>query len=162
MLFGDGDFYASADFYNQKLYMWEPILDRWHHIASVTEDGEIKYNVKSDHTIQMTVSGIMLETLMKTYSLLLSLTKEEDTAAARQITSEVFVQNKLGAPIAVDVIESATKNRIMSLNRSEKKDIVPVTGSMTVTSSVRPPSPPEYLPALTSALQELSLNNAQV
>ena len=130
MLFGDGDFFASADFYNQKLNMWEPILDRWHPtLQIVTEDGEIKYNVKSDHTMQMTVSGIMLETLMQTYSLLLSLSKEEDTTSARQITSEVIVQNKLGEPIAFDVINSANKTKIMSLSHGEQKEIVPLTGS---------------------------------
>ena len=129
MLFGDGDFFASADFYNQQLNIWEPILDRWHPtLQIVTEDSEIKYNVKSDHTMQMTVSGIMLETLMKSYSLLLSLTKEEDTMTARQIASEVIIQNRLGAPIDIEVINSANQNKVMSLGHGESKD-VPASGS---------------------------------
>lgn len=113
---GDGDFFASADFYNSALSVWEPILDRWHPEMTINtaEDGTV-YDIKSDHTMQITISGIMLETLMQTYSLL---TNFDDTTE-RELVPDIVLENCLGESLDTNISDSATGTHLLSLSAGQ-------------------------------------------
>lgn len=107
---GEGSVIATADFFNSRLALWEPVLDRWHPTASLVTMGRgVNLDIKSEHTTQITVSGTMLEKLLQTYSILLRL----DDIAERENVPEVTVNNLLGVPI--DIFDSASNVRILKL-----------------------------------------------
>lgn len=113
---GDGDFFASADFYNSVLSVWEPILDRWHPTMTITtgEEGRV-YDLKSDHTMQITISGIMLETLMQTYSLLMRF----DETVERELVPDIVVDNLLGDSLDMELSDSASGEKLLTLAAGE-------------------------------------------
>jgi hypothetical protein len=107
---GDGSLIASADFYNPRLAVWEPILDRWHPSLSVTKWPQgMMCEIKAEHTMQLTVSGIMLEKLLQTYSLFLSV----DDGNEREIVPDVVLQNSLGDGIDIEVFDSVSGSLLM-------------------------------------------------
>jgi hypothetical protein len=75
--------------------------------------------IKSDHTMQLTVSGIMLEKLLQTYSLFYCF----DEMVDRQEVPDVVINNTLGADIAFEVFDSATNISLMTLNNNEIKAV---------------------------------------
>ena len=111
-LSGDGSLIASADFFNSKLSIWEPILDRWHPGMSIkTIENEISFEINADHTMQLTVSGIMIEKLLQTYSLLLRL----EEVIERENIPHVVVNNLLGHSIDIDIYDSTNNIKLLSL-----------------------------------------------
>ena len=111
-LSGDGSLIASADFYNSKLSIWEPILDRWHPGMSIkTIDREITFEINAEHTMQLTVSGIMIEKLLQTYSLLLRL----EEVIERENIPHIVVNNLLGQSIDIEIYDSSTNIKLLSL-----------------------------------------------
>lgn len=109
---GEGSLMASADFYNSKLSVWEPILDRWHPKMTIkTCDHEIEFEVNAEHTMQLTVSGIMLEKLLQTYSLLIRL----EEVIERDNIPYVVVNNLLGHSIDIDIYDSSTNLKLLTL-----------------------------------------------
>ena len=117
---GEGSLIACADFYNPKLSVWEPIMDRWHPLLSLTSwDLGSSVELKSDHTMQLTVSGIMLEKLLETYSLFFRL----DDLKEREEVPDVLIINALGSDISFDIYDSASNICIMNLERNEAKPL---------------------------------------
>ena len=124
---GEGSLKASAEFYNPKLSLWEPILDRWHpSLSLVTWPLGTVVEVRSDDTMQLTVSGIMLEKLMQTYSLFF----EDDSTAVREEIPGIVICNSLGPDIAFDVHDSASSRKLLSLENNQEKPVpVPLSSS---------------------------------
>ena len=117
---GEGDVFATADFFNSVLSVWEPILDRWHPELSIKSGSEgIVYDIKSDHTMQITVSGIMLETLLQTYSLLLHF----DDATEREIVPDLVVDNLLGEPVGMTLHDSESGAELLTLDSGQSKAV---------------------------------------
>lgn len=111
-LSGDGTLIASADFYNSKLSIWEPILDRWNPGMSIkTIEKEISFEINAEHTMQLTLSGIMIEKLLQTYSLLLRL----EEVIERENIPHVVVNNLLGDSIEIDIYDSSTNTKLLNL-----------------------------------------------
>eukprot|EP01041_Mallomonas_annulata_P001683 gene1683-3255_t len=107
---GQGDMIASVDFYNMSIASWEPVMERWHAAVCLetTPDGTY-LTVTSNHTMQLTISGVMLETLLQTYSQLLRL----DDVQSRDEAPDVTIRNQLGVPL--EVFDSRTNSRLLSL-----------------------------------------------
>lgn len=124
---GEGSLKASAEFYNPQLSLWEPILDRWHpSLSLVTWPLGTVVEITSEATMQLTVSGIMLEKLMQTYSLLF----EDDTTAQREEVPGILICNSLGPDIAFDVYDGARAKKLMSLENAQVKPVpVPQSSS---------------------------------
>jgi hypothetical protein len=117
---GDGSLIASADFYNPQLSVWEPILDRWHpSLSLISWTVGTSIEIKSDHTMQLTVSGIMLEKLLQTYSLFYCF----DDIVDREEVPDVVINNTLGPDISFEVFDSATSVSLMTLNNNEIKAV---------------------------------------
>ena len=62
--------------------------------------------------MQLTVSGIMLEKLLQTYSLLL---RQDDYVAEREDVPDVIINNTLGPDIVLDICDSATTMKLMTI-----------------------------------------------
>jgi hypothetical protein len=124
---GDGSLKASAEFYNPQLSLWEPILDRWHpSLSLVTWPLGTVVEIRSEATMQLTVSGIMLEKLMQTYSLFF----EDDSTAQREEVPGILICNSLGPDISFDVFDGASSKKLMSLENAQVKPVpVPVPQS---------------------------------
>lgn len=119
---GQGVFVANADFYNPKLSLWEPVLDQWYPSLSLSY-GPLgtKIELNSMHTMQVTVSGIMLEKVLQTYSLLLR--DHDDDTSEREELPGVMVNNTLGSSIGIEVYDSTTSEMLMSLKDGETKGL---------------------------------------
>ena len=117
---GEGSLTINADFYNSRLSVWEPMIDKWRPILSHTSWalGSL-IDVKSANTLQLTVSGAMLERLLKTYSLFF----HSDDEAERQNVPDALVMNSLGPNISFDLYDSATNSKLMDLDNGEVKSI---------------------------------------
>jgi hypothetical protein len=117
---GEGSLSAIAEFYNSRLSVWEPILDKWHPSVTVTTWTTGSYiDIRADQTLQLTVSGIMLEKILQTYYLFF----EEDSCTHREEVPDILISNSLGPGIAFDVYDSATNKKVLSLKDMEAKPV---------------------------------------
>lgn len=117
---GEGSLTATAEFYNPKLSVWEPVLDKWRPSLSLTTWTVGSFlEIRSDHSLQLTVSGIMLERTLMTYSLFF----EYDGKAQRMDVPDMLLCNSLGDGIAFDVYDSATHTKLVSLSNLEMKAV---------------------------------------
>lgn len=94
---------AGLDFYNADVSEWEPILDPSAlrcQVDSNTE--ELAFSLSSEATVQLTVTGAMLEKSLLAYSLLTRRDACED--GAHQLSAEVHVRNLLG--VDVELVDS--------------------------------------------------------
>jgi hypothetical protein len=124
---GEGSLKASAEFYNPQLSLWEPILDQWHpSLSLVTWPLGTVVEITSEATMQLTVSGIMLEKLLQTYSLFF----EDDSTAQREEVPGILICNSLGPDIAFDVYDGASGKKLISLENAQIKPVpVPQSSS---------------------------------
>jgi hypothetical protein len=122
---GEGSLIASTDFYNPRLSVWEPIMDRWHPSLSYTSwTVGSSIELRSDHTMQLTVSGTMLEVLLQTYSLFFRM----DDVAERDEVPDVLISNFLGSDTGLEIFDSSTGVAIMTLMGLESKPLPRVAG----------------------------------
>lgn len=122
---GEGSLIASTDFYNPRLSVWEPMIDRWHPSLSYTSwTVGSSIELRSDHTMQLTVSGTMLEVLLQTYSLFFRM----DDVAERDEVPDVLISNFLGPDTGLEIFDSSTGVGIMTLVGLESKPLPRVAG----------------------------------
>jgi hypothetical protein len=87
-------------------------MDRWHPSLSVTSWAlGSSVEIKSEHTMQFTLSGIMLENLLLTYSLFYRM----DDSVEREEVPDILICNALGTDISFEVFGSASRARLMAL-----------------------------------------------
>ncbi len=122
---GEGDLYMSASFYNSQLNVWEPIVDRWHPKLSI-DTGRIGtvFNIRSAHTMQVTVSGKMLQTFLETSSLLQQVQEMGNNNLGRDIVPEMSVENALGSSIEIQLYDSMSGQHLVTVD-SGKTDAIP-------------------------------------
>lgn len=107
---GEGSSTLSIDFYNIGIASWEPVMERWHATVDLgTHSNGSFVNVISTHTMQCTLSGIMLETLLQTVSLQL----RSDGKHVRDDVHDVVLKNQLGVPVSV--YDSCSKALLLTL-----------------------------------------------
>ena len=95
-------------------------MDRWHPSLSLTSWAlGWGVEIKSEHTMQLTVSGIMLQSLLQTYSLFF----RTNDIVEREEVSDVFIVNTLGFGIELDIYDSATGVLIMDLKGYDSKPV---------------------------------------
>jgi hypothetical protein len=130
---GEGSLIASTDFYNPRLSVWEPMIDRWHPSLSYTSwTVGSSIELRSDHTMQLTVSGTMLEVLLQTYSLFFRM----DDVAERDEVPDVLISNFLGSDTGLEIFDSSTGVAIMTLSGLESKPLPRVAGGGTRKRSI--------------------------
>ena len=129
---GDGTLFISASSYNNLLGMWEPLLDRWHPalVIETSKNGNV-FNIKSAHTMQITVSGAMLKTFLETSAFLQQGRYGDIEEEERIIVPEILVQNELGSSIEISLRDSVTGQLLMSLPPGQA---LPMQKIMDVTS----------------------------
>lgn len=114
---GDGALDAKVDFFNPRLSSWEPILDMWQPTARIYSMNDSKiFEVKSNYTMQLTVSGIILETLLRSYSLFFH---ELDLLGERTSVAGICVHNQLGEDVVVELYDSASKRKLVALSGNQ-------------------------------------------
>ena len=119
-MIGKGSLIASTYFYNPRLSLWESIMDRWHPSLSLTSWAlGWGVEIKSEHTMQLTVSGIMLQSLLQTFSLFF---RSSDIVEREEI-SDVLIHNTLGLGIELDIYDSASGVLIMDLKGIDSKPV---------------------------------------
>eukprot|EP01034_Spumella_vulgaris_P021564 gene21564-27602_t len=111
---GDGTMNVKVDFYNPSLSLWESVLDHWRPGFKLYSLGNTNtFEVRSEHTMQLTASGVMLETLLRSYSVFFH---EYDELVERSTITDIVVHNSLGAgEEAVQLWDSGTKTLLMTL-----------------------------------------------
>ena len=119
---GEGSVDLSLDFYNSKINLWEPLLERWLPSLRVyPHRGTQTIEISSEQTLQLTVSGIMLETLMRSYTLLFQQYsgvrdhESSDIAATTSSLSNIEVHNDLGDDIGIELQDSTTGQSLLIL-----------------------------------------------
>ena len=101
---------SSMDFYNVGIAAWEPLLERWKADAELKTSNEgFQLNISSEYTMQITVSGVMLATLLQTYSLLLRL----EDSSKRDEAPDVMIRNQLGVPL--EIYDSRSNTKLVTL-----------------------------------------------
>eukprot|EP01038_Epipyxis_sp_PR26KG_P007511 gene7511-10233_t len=158
---GDGFVNLKIDFYNALFSVWEPVLDIWRPEVNIYSKGNASVlEIKSDHTMQVTVSGYMLETLLRSYTLfLMPITLSMDASKekrnycadeeismamligqqAGQISSsngkgdsvsDIVIYNLLGGGIDLEIFETRTKKLILTLYGSKQCSTLSSTESV--------------------------------
>ena len=118
---GEGSLIVNVDFYNPQALCWEPIVDRWKPLVRVASDGpELAYFIWSEYTLQCSITGAMLESLLQTYSLL---TRHEDSSG-RERAPPMLVRNTLGVPISLR--DSVTGQEVVRLGGHDSAPMRPV------------------------------------
>ena len=120
---GEGSVDLSLDFYNSKINLWEPLLERWLPTLRVySQRGTQTIEISSNQTLQLTVSGIMLETLMRSYTLLFQQYSggrgehgNSDIAATTSSLSNIEVHNCLGDDVGIELQDSTTGHSLLVL-----------------------------------------------
>ena len=124
---GEGSADIKLDFYNPKLNQWEPLLERWLPTLKIhSKEGVVLLDISSQQTLQITVSGIMLESLMRSYSLFFQQYRnEKDSQSYSQNSSivlssdsspsDIEVHNLLGDDIGIELRDCATDLVLLSI-----------------------------------------------
>ena len=111
-LCGKGSFFMLVDFYNPMLSVWEPILEKWRLESELVSNAEeMGLVISSPHTMQLTATGMMLEKVLATYSLL-----QHDAGHSTGFMAEISVRNLLGTGIDVKLVDSFTNYALASLS----------------------------------------------
>lgn len=116
-LIGEGTLICQTDYYNSNLDAWEPFLEKWKPIlvASV-DDGNTLVELKCSHTLQMTLSGYILQKLSQTFLLFTNSDKNKSSiAAVSDSASNVQIWNNLGDDIDLEIMDSKSGRRLLYL-----------------------------------------------
>jgi hypothetical protein len=90
---GEASFALSADFYNAKISVWEPILEVWRpNFVSLAAGQSVHYEIFSENDLQLTLTSTFLETILHTYTQLLQC----EDVFEREKVPDVVVNNLLG------------------------------------------------------------------
>lgn len=142
---GSGSLILALDYFNPRVFMWEPILEPWFpylELKTGSDGTKINISQADSECFQISVTGTMLESLMRTYSLLL----QADDTNDRTVASAATFQNLLGVPIEIydgdtklfDLIDGSTKNlsRLQTAERGHGSGHVRTTAQLTKCFSV--------------------------
>lgn len=97
---GKGSLILAVDYFNPKVFAWEPVLEPWFPalvLNTGTHGTSIDVSQAGSEGLQLSISGTMLETFLRTYSLLL----QADDVTERIAAPAVTFQNLLGVPIEI-------------------------------------------------------------
>ena len=118
-LSGKGSSSFTIDFYNPVLSVWEPVLEEWTMETEVlSKDLDCAVVISSPHIMQLTVTGVMLEKVLATYSLL-----QHDAGHSSGFMAEISVRNLLGTGIDVKLVDSFTNYALASLSGEETEPV---------------------------------------
>ena len=122
-LTGDGSLQVKVDFYNTFLYAYEPLLDHWKPTLNiVTVDAVNILEIKCDHTMQVTLSGALLDSLLRSYSLFFY---QNDIISTKFSShSDITVFNLLGDNIGVEIVDSVTQASLIVIDPSSSGELV--------------------------------------
>lgn len=110
-LSGEGSAQIKVDYFNARIAVWEPFVDSFTPVCRVySENLSNIFEVRSDHTLQLTVSGSMLETLLRSYALFFHDLGQE--VREKVSASGIAVNNLLGDGISVDLVDSSSKTKL--------------------------------------------------
>ena len=127
---GSGRFAVDLDFYNLRNGFWEPVIEAWSPNISVTVTVDnTSISVQSNGTLQVNITGRMVQTLLETYSEIMY--TDEGTLGEGLVSSDdghslthgqqkqkyvhaVILKNNLGVPIQLR--HSITKELLLDLN----------------------------------------------
>lgn len=101
-LCGNCSFFVTSDFFNPNTFIWEPFVEKCMPAIKLASDMEtVKVDFSIDKTLQISTSGVMLESLLHTYSLLLGIEDEEGGKSKkrkkREIIPDYLIKNYLGS-----------------------------------------------------------------
>ena len=114
---GFGKVAVAIDFYNPRVCHWEPFLETWSPELSLLTDPEgFTIKIVSSQTLQFSVTGMMLDRLLQTYSVFLY--AQEDPGNDRRTEVHGYsVKNMLGA--AVEIRDGRTNKLLFLLDADE-------------------------------------------
>jgi hypothetical protein len=129
---GSGSFLARVDYFNPKVFVWEPVIDPWFPTISVTSDmSGVNFEIADSGSVfQTSITGTMLESLFQTIALLLEPEEPSDRIAAPAVT----FQNLLGVPVAVmdgdNVLYELNDDGVVSLARTKAPELGHGSGAL--------------------------------
>ncbi|RYH20785.1 hypothetical protein EON65_22470, partial [archaeon] len=108
-LTGEGSVQLKVEYYNARIATWEPVVENWTPgFRLYSENLSNILEVKSDHTLQLTVSGAMLETILKSYKLFFY-DAQGGEMRERVASTGILVHNQLGDNLTVCLTDSSSK-----------------------------------------------------
>jgi len=139
-IMGTGTLSTQIDFFNPYLSTWEPFLEVWQpstKLYSIPESNSKICEVRSDCTLQITVSGTMLEVFLRSFSVLFHGDHDEqfahsgdddyDYGASRSIErstmSDIEIHNLLGEGVDIELFNCANKSKLISLHGGQSGTI---------------------------------------
>lgn len=131
---GEGSLVAAADIYNSKLSVWEPFLEKWKPTLIINamfgaKAPSLSCELKADHTLQLTLSGMMIEKMLEVASLFSELSTQGDVLPfySRDAVPEITLHNLLGDEIHLAIRECGSGNLLMTLPGGSSQAVPKIT-----------------------------------
>eukprot|EP01033_Poteriospumella_lacustris_P017948 gene17948-12866_t len=140
---GEGSTHMKVEYFNSPTLVWEPVVDSWKPGLLVNINEAVQQiTLQAEHTLQLTVSGSMLETLLKSYSVFFHENHEASSSSSSSVSSssslvpiaaaaaassasassssasvssEIVVQNVLGEGVEVHLQDSVSRAIVLHL-----------------------------------------------
>eukprot|EP01037_Dinobryon_pediforme_P028547 gene28547-31871_t len=156
---GDGSIFLGADYFNTSVGSWEPLIEQWHPLISLTKKTNfVKLEVWNDYTLQINLSGAFCKCLYNAASLISRIGKEGSYVSRSQINPLTIV-NHLGMPI--ELLDSKTKKLILTLETDNPTSVPPLSSTSSAgfekqgTSKTSKLFPSEFEIRLLGSLKEM-------
>ena len=100
---GIGQVVMGIDYYNPRIFIWEPFIEKWSpDLKFETNSENSALTVSSPLTLQFNVTGIMLDRLLQTYSVLLRAEESmKNVDGKRSEVHDFVIQNLVGEEISI-------------------------------------------------------------
>lgn len=118
---GEGAAHIKMEYFNSPKLAWEPVLDNWKPSFHVISDAVSHiFEVRSDNTLQLTISGSMLETMLRSYSVFFHENRFHlEERNMNTAVSSITVQNILGEGISLTLVDSVSQTTVLQLADGE-------------------------------------------
>lgn len=118
---GEGSTLLKIDYFNSPILIWEPVLESWRPTLTIQSEGNRHLcEISSDHTMQVSLSGAMLQTLLKTYTLFI----HDEEERARSNAANIVIMNCLGEKSTIEIYDSASAVLLAEIPEGSSKEIL--------------------------------------
>eukprot|EP00981_Chlorochromonas_danica_P008515 scaffold2207_cov161-Ochromonas_danica.AAC.5 len=110
---GEGSAQMKLDYFNARIATWEPCIESWTPAFKVmSQKLSNTFEIRSDRTLQVTISGSMLETLLRSYTLFFHDLGEN---RVKDSVNGILVNNLLGDGLKVSIFDSLSKEELCQI-----------------------------------------------
>jgi hypothetical protein len=125
---GEGSTIMKADYFNCLVSNWEPVLEPWKPTISIISEGmDHSVEICSEHTLQLTLSGSEIQTLLKLISFYDESSKNFNSLKDRRgsylyVESRLTFNNSLGETVVLEVYDSLSGKMVTQLSSENQTE----------------------------------------